>query len=219
MNLTELESDFDLKTFGPKNTSNLTEAQKDLFINKGQRDFFLFLIKNKEIGYAYFYKFETPISITASDYYLLPADLYMPVVIQNSDRTVTYVAIRPEQSGRMGNFFVNMGIEDTTLRRKIRLYESGEQKTSGNILVSYIRAPSNLSNTGVTTPEIDPLYHDIITDYAAYEYYMSLGGGYVADAQRWLEVANSKALQAKNNMYWQIMDDDAYDRVEINTLE
>jgi hypothetical protein len=219
MNLTELEADLDLKTFGPKNVSNLTTAQKDLFINKGQIDFFSFLIKNKEIGYAYFYTFETPLTIISSDYYLFPSDLYMPVLIQNSDRTATYVAIRPEQSGRIGNFFINMGIDATTLKRKIRIYESGEQKTSGNILVSYIRSPSTLSSGGVTTPEIDPIYHDIITDYGAYEYYMSLGGGYVADAQRWLEVAQSKASQAKNNMYWQIMDDDSADRMEIKTLE
>lgn len=183
MNYLSFRDDFALKTFGVKNTSNLTTAQTDAYINKGYVDFYRFLCENDDVGRAYFSTYDTSVTC-ANELFTLPATVSRILQITDSTKTNIY-------------------------KQKTQIDRSWTPVTSGSIYITFIKTPEVIGDgTGgtVQTPALMSTYHDIVTDYSAFEYFNDLGGAYVADAKKWAQIAGGKAMAARKQLYWDVME-------------
>lgn len=189
MNVAALTTQFKSKAFG-QNTANINDAAILSYLQRGYQLFFNFLSKRDEIGLAFFGVVGESLSPTAGDF-LLPTTLDRLIRVENTARDALYI------------------------QKPINALE-WTQITTGAIYISYIKTLETLGDGTagtVATPSISPSYHPTIVDFAVFEYFNDLGGGYANDAGKWLGIANSGAQDAFKGLYWNVVakSNQAYD--------
>lgn len=201
MNLSELRTEFDTKLSGEGGTSPVTDsARKNLYINKGYKKLCREIsMDNKAAGLL---EYEENVELTISSGKIsLPVRTMRVLTLFNSSGTEVEPTSRENRKAGTGYYYSGTST-DGNRTKYISIVSDGKSPSDGTKYYGdVIKMPVDLTSD-TDKPIVDDDFHDAITDFAAFEYYVSLGREYQGEADKWLKIALSRMTEIIDSMRW-----------------